>query len=259
MPSAPASLYGGGRQADVQATQGMTALQGAQNYPQQTYQQFAPGLATMAGPSGYDPAATVQAGNFMTGQGMGMYGLGQQLYNLGMDPQSDLYNRMFQQQQEQTRAGEAARGLATTPVGAAMESQANRDFNMAWQNAQLQRALQGAAGAQGMFGAGAQNILGGQGLAGAVPGQQLGVMQGLQQAGLGAYALPQQNIQNWQNYLSAASNAQQQAYQAQLQAYQAKQQQQAGMFGGLGYLGGALLGGPVGGKIGQTVGGWLGA
>lgn len=75
---------------------------------------------------------------------------GQQTYLTALDPQQALYNRTLQQVQDQSRAADSARGLAMSPYSAGLENQATRDFNIDWQNQQLQRqiqALQGFSGA----------------------------------------------------------------------------------------------------------------
>jgi hypothetical protein len=68
------------------------------------------------------------------------------------DPQQALYNRTVQQTQEQTRAGLEARGLDMSPYGAGVEGSALSNFNIDWQNNQLQRMLQGASGVGGLAG-----------------------------------------------------------------------------------------------------------
>lgn len=234
MPSAPASPYTGLGQANTQAVSGMQGLQNMPNYPLQQYQNVAPGMATALQGTDYSPQNTVNWGNYITGQGPGMFAQGNTLMSMGLDPQQEFYNRAFQQQQEQQRAGQSARGILSSPVGAGMEAQSNQMFNELWRNQQAQRAAQLAGAAQGMYGQGTQSILGGQALASAVPGAQLGWAGQLSGLGQAAYAQPQQNIQNWMSYLSGGSNAQQQAYANQLAAYNAKMQQQAGLGAGIG-------------------------
>lgn len=84
--------------------------------------------------------------------------IAQQL-NTAFDPQQALYNQTLQSVTDQTRSGEAARGVANTPYGAQAEGDALSKFNIDWQNQQLQRQQSGidtATGAyQGLIGAGA--------------------------------------------------------------------------------------------------------
>jgi hypothetical protein len=68
------------------------------------------------------------------------------------DPQQALYNRTLQQVTDQTRAGEATRGVADTPFGAAAEGNALSNFNIDWQNQQLQRQESGLGSATGAYG-----------------------------------------------------------------------------------------------------------
>lgn len=80
------------------------------------------------------------------------------------DPRGELYGRTQQQLQDQTRASQMARGIGTTGYGAGLESKAMSDFNIDWQNQQLQRMLQGAQGAGGVFNTGQGGIQAGNAL-----------------------------------------------------------------------------------------------
>lgn len=88
------------------------------------------------------------------------------ILNTAFDPQGSLYNQQFQQNQEQTRASLAARGLNSSGVGLGIENQSNRDFNTNWQNQQLGRQTQGlsAYNANAQSGYGMQAGAAGQGL-----------------------------------------------------------------------------------------------
>jgi hypothetical protein len=68
------------------------------------------------------------------------------------DPQQELYNRTLQQVTDQTRSGEAARGIAMTPYGAAAEGNTISNFNIDWQNNQLKRELEGLGIAGSTYG-----------------------------------------------------------------------------------------------------------
>jgi hypothetical protein len=245
MPTAPSNPYTGLGASNAGALSGMGQIAHGPNYSANTYNQYGGGLAGSLAATNYNPQQNVNYGNYMAQQGQGMYGQGQQLMNMGLDPQQAYYNQAFQQQQEQTRAGEAARGILTSPAGQALETQGNQYFNNLWQNQQAARAAQLAGAANQTYGMGAQNMLGGAGLAAGTVGQQYGQLGQMQQAGLSSYAQPQQATQNYLNYLNQGSNYQQQAYQAQLQAQAQQNQQQSAMYGGigqgLGMLGGLLL------------------
>lgn len=173
-------------------------------------------------------------------QALGQYGVGQNLTNLGvntlpswagtvmntaMDPQNALYARTLQQVQDQANANNAAAGVGTTPYGAGLTNQATTNFNIDWQNAQLQRQLAGLSGAGGALGTGANIAQVGQGLSASAPGQflqssaipystygaigqgQLGALGQLGQFGQAASTLPQQSIQDYLAYIGAGNQA----------------------------------------------------
>lgn len=133
----------------------------AQLYPQYQAQTtaiqnnpYATGAQTAANDSG---AAYTAAGNQATAGGTSAYNMGNslvpystQILNTAFDPQNALYDRTAQQLQDQTRASEAARGLATSPIGAQLENSAMSNFNIDWQNNQLNRQTQGATAASGL-------------------------------------------------------------------------------------------------------------
>lgn len=224
-PPAPANPYTGLSQANTQSLSGMQNLQSMPNYAQNLFGNYGSGLASMLNPTTYNPQDIVNQGNFLSGQGAGMFGQGQQLMNMGLDPQGAYYNQAFQQNLDQTRAAEAARGIATTPYGAGLENMSNQQFNNMWQNQQAMRASQLAGAAQGLYGQGTHTMGSGAGLAAATPTMQMQQLLGLQQAGMNSYALPQQATQNWLNYLNQGTQSQNQAYQNQMQAWQSGQQQ----------------------------------
>lgn len=145
-----------------------------------------PLLQQLAGGS----AATGQA---LSGQAAGLGAplaqAQQQILQTGMDPQSALYNRTAQQVRDQQQAINAMSGVGTSPYGAGVTGQTMANFNIDWQNQQLQRQAQAAQAAQvlssqqlaGLTGAGSLYNLGAQG-AGTLAGQA-GTLagQGLQQ------------------------------------------------------------------------------
>ncbi len=59
----------------------------------------------------------------------------------GYDPQSTLYNREYQKQQDQQNAIDSMSGVAMSPYGAGIAGQASQNFNTDWQNSQLQRQI----------------------------------------------------------------------------------------------------------------------
>lgn len=179
-----------------------------------------------------------QAGQMATGAAGQAYGSGQSLLNAqnqilqsSMDPQQALYNQLLQQTTDQTRAGEAARGLAMSPIGSQIESNALNQFNIDWQNQQLNRQIAGAnaAGTAGRTGVGLQGV-GTQYMqqgsqypytqAQNIAQNQFGAIGANQAAMQGGLAPQQQNIQNlgWYTGLggqSAINAANLQNYNAQ--------------------------------------------
>lgn len=197
--------------------------------------------------------------------------------NTAFDPQQSLYDRTLQQTQEQTRAGLEARGMDMTPYGAGVEGDQLRNFNIDWQNTQLQRQGQGAQNAAalaqtasglgstgaGILGQGVQNqaqlAKAGEGVlaqntlaAGMVPdiaqaglSAQQGALSSLQGGAISAYAQPQQGIQDYLSYLQAATgqnSVNANIYGSQLNAANQAQANSNSM--GLGLLSG--IGGLVG-------------
>lgn len=103
-----------------------------------------------------------QAAQTALGQQQAMYGAGQQILNTAFDPQNALYERTAQQYGDQVNAGQALRGLGTSAVGGQEYNQAMSNFNIDWQNQQLQRQAQGISSAVGANQAGVQqgNLMG---------------------------------------------------------------------------------------------------
>lgn len=134
---------------------GMTALS-----------RYAPGYQNAANAAG---AGYTNAGNALTNLGnldlatqRQLLGAGQNVYNLGLDPQNALYARTVQQLQDQTGVTNSMYGLGSSAAGAGVANQALSNFNIDWQNNQLSRALQGLQGYTG-----AANTAGSYGQAGA--------------------------------------------------------------------------------------------
>jgi hypothetical protein len=175
------------------------------------------------------------------GAGGGLYGLGGTIANTAFDPQSALYSRTAQQLQDQTRAAQGARGIATTPFGAGLESQAMSDFNINWQNQQLQRQLAGGQAAGQLYGQGAALQAGAPGQYLTASGMPYATSQGIGQAQLGTLGAlgqfgaaggqqAQQPISDYMNYLQWATGQAGQSNADQLRAYQAQLGGQQGYF-----------------------------
>jgi len=87
-----------------------------------------------------------QAGGTDLGVQTALDAAGSTAWNTALDPQQALYQRTAQQVQDQSRANTAAAGLGTSPYAAGLENQAASNFNIDWQNQQLQRQLEGLSG-----------------------------------------------------------------------------------------------------------------
>lgn len=74
----------------------------------------------------------------------------QSLFDMGMDPQNELYDRTLHQTREQQRVGQAARGVSMSPYGAGLENDAIKDFNIDWREGALDRAIRGGGAATNM-------------------------------------------------------------------------------------------------------------
>lgn len=153
------------------------------------------------------------------------------ILNTAFDPQSALYQRTQQQLVDQTRAGQAARGVATTPYGAAGESDALRKFDIDWQNAQLgrqatglgaatsglQSGLQTAAGGSALSDTGANNYLSYSGMPystfNTIGQGQLGALSGGQSGVAGSQQLALNPVQAYLQYLGLGNSAGQVANQ----------------------------------------------
>lgn len=173
------------------------------------------------------------------GQQAGQQAMGaaNQLYQTSMDPQQALYDRTLNQIQQQARAANSAAGIGTSAAGVGLENQAVGNFNIDWQNQQLQRELQGAQGAGNVNNQALNMMLGTYGLpyqAGmAVPaGQQAALGQYTQAVGAYPAALNQQMNQA-ANYMGRGQAAQNAAFQQQLLNAQAQNSQAAAIGQGI--------------------------
>jgi hypothetical protein len=241
MPEAPKNPYGGLGQADTGATTGMSNIASGPNYAAEAFKQYGGGLAGSLKATNYNPQQNVSGGQYMMGQSQNMYGQGDRLMNMGLDPQQAYYTQAFNQNREQTRAGLEARGIDSSPAGAAAEVQSNQFFNNMWQNQQAARASQLAGAAAGQYGAGAQNMLGGAGLGAGTVGQQYGQLGQQQAFGLASYAQEQQAVQNYLSYLNQGGSYQMDQYKASMQAQAQQNQQDSAAMGGAGQAAGMAM------------------
>ena len=193
----------------------------------------------------------------------------------GFDPQKQLFNQLFNQQQQQNLASQASAGTANTPYGAGLTEQGNQNFDIAWQNAQLARQGQAAQNAAQLAQIPSADYANASTLA-QLPTYAAGIGNSLlgtgSQLGTGAASflnnVNQQQIQDYLAYLSGSSgnaanllNAQNQSlnagtnlFQAQTGANQNQQQLQNAGLAGLGSLGGSALGAGLGSSVGGGLG-----
>lgn len=102
--------------------------------------------------SGMYQHAAGQAGQLGEQQALGQYNVGQgisglanplsgyagQVMNTAFDPQQALYTQTLQNTEQQQNAQNAASGVGGTPYGAGLSNQALQNFNIGWQQQQLQ-------------------------------------------------------------------------------------------------------------------------
>ena len=178
-----------------------------------------------------------------------------QALNMGFDPQNALYQQQNQQNQDSVNAAQAARGITNSPYGASVSNTANTNFNLDWQNNQLQRALQSLAGYDTAVGSAASNATSAENLgsaganainnAGAVPFAATNTIAGNQSTALnnllsvlgnsGAGTYNNTNLSNLMQYLSLGAGQSNNQAQLSLDNYanqlKASQNASSGMGG----------------------------
>lgn len=217
------------------------AFQSMYSNPYAAAAQSAAGQA--GGMSGDWASRAAAAGQGAMGAGQQALQAGQQVWQTAQDPQQALYNQMQQRVMDQSNVINSQYGLGASPAGAGVAGQNLSNFDIAWQNQQLQRQMQGQQalnqGIGAYTGASQQGLgmgqtgVGMQQQAGALPYQTaqgiaqgqfgaIGANQAAMQGGMQPY---QQNIGNMQQYLGIGQGAQ---AQAASQAYQQQQLQGQG-------------------------------
>lgn len=165
--------------------------QALNSYQQQlaAAQQYSPAYQQAANAAGQGYGNLANTLNTQSGLNFGtqqdLLGAGRNVYQTALDPQSALYNRTVQQLQDQTGATNSMYGLGSSAAGAGLANQAMSNFNIDWQNQQLQRQLAGLQGYAGAAGTAGQYGQLATGQAQAAPGYQL-------QAGQLPYQIAQQ-------------------------------------------------------------------
>lgn len=185
----------------------------------------------------------VGAGMDLMQAGQGMLPYAQSILQTGFDPQRALYDRTLGQVTDQTRAGLAARGINMSPYGAGVENKSLSDFNIDWQNQQLNRQNTAAQGAgylansggnainlgQNVSSLGLQTLTNASGLpyatANTIGTNQMGALGQYGQFGQQAAAIPQQRIADYLQYLGIGNQAAGVANQGYANALTANNQQ----------------------------------
>lgn len=140
---------------------------------------------------GSSPAALGDANNIrglaggMAGAFKGDLGYADQALKDAFDPNKSNFNQQMSDLTDQTRAGEAARGIGMSPYGAGVEANTQGRFRNDWQTAQVGREATGAATAEGLQGQWAA----GQGQAAGMYAQAAGISQNDVANQLKAYGL----------------------------------------------------------------------
>lgn len=156
--------------------------------------------------------AAAQAGNQAQQGSNLLMGNANALTQSGFDPQGDLYRKLQQQNTDQSNVINSMYGVQSSPYGAGVANQSNQNFNIDWQNQQLQRQLaasqgagQAATGAQGLGNSAIQDYL----ASGSIPygayttgvgGVNNALNTYLGQANQGNQS-QQQALQDWMQYL----------------------------------------------------------
>ena len=221
------------------------------------------GFQSAAGTSGAQSTATgaqdtAASGAINTGA-LSLLPGAQSVMNMGLDPQSVLYNQLYQQNADQSNVRNAQYGL-TGQQAAGNANQSATNFNIDWQNQQLTRAIQalgaggnavtqagtGATTAANLGQAGAADTLMGgttpYNTAGTIAGNQSNALTSLMQALLGPTTSSQSTINNLMQYLGLGASQSDAQAQQELANYQAQ-------------LSGTEAGGGIGAALGNLFGG----
>jgi hypothetical protein len=235
-----------------QASSGTTAMGQtldqllAQYMPQMNTQL---GANTAGGQAGSNMATSTIPGATAIGQGsmqgaQQLQGGANSIMNTAFDPQSALYNQLFQQNQDMANVQNTMSGVGTTPYGAGVADQSGQNFNINWQNQQLGRQATGLQGAEAAYGA--AQPLGNAGQAGLVQSAMLpyatqsaaaGANTQALQGGIGATTTASQpTIQDLLSYLGVGNQTNQIYNQGQIGGTNATTAQQQAGWGQLGNL-----------------------
>ena len=181
-----------------------SSTQAYQNLAANPYAGGAQAGANTAGAYGTGTLAPMQAAGAQSLYGAGQTGIpyASQILQTGFDPQSALYNRTQQQTQDQINAQLGMSGLSGSPYGAGVAAQGLSNFNIDWQNQQLQRQTQAASGYGNLVSGAGRGIVGGSDLG----GQAMTTMQAGSQLPYSTYMGQQSDVLGAGSQYAGAAN-----------------------------------------------------
>ena len=229
-------------QQDALAVSKIADVAAMPNYGQGIWDKMSPELLALAGPTGYDPAAPVNAGKSVIDNASGLPGYEKQVFADGFDPQNALRDRTAQQTQQSTRAAMEARGVDSTPYGAGVEADTMKNFNIDWQNNQLNREATAVQAGTTLGTAFDKANTTGIGLETIAPNLQGAAVSSLESAAGGAYAKPQMDAGNNLDYLKQGNANSQTAIQGYNAQVNASNNSLGGIGSAIGSIGGLFAG-----------------
>lgn len=230
--------YQGSGAADSSALSGIGQLGTASQGTQGLYNNAVGGLSGLTAGTNYNPQSGVDAGNNIQGSVAGLPGYADQALATGFNANNGLYNQELGQITDQTRAGEAARGISMTPYGAGVEGQTLTNFNNTWNNQQLQNEATGAGTASSLLGAYNSGQADGAQVAQGAADNSLSSLASLLGSSNSSTGQLQQSIGDYLSYLTGGTSA----GSAQASATNAYNQTNNQAMAGFGNLGGSAIG-----------------
>jgi hypothetical protein len=219
-PKGGSNIYEGGGlpQTAANYSQGTQSLYPSAAGAQDLSAAYTPILASaIGGPTGYNPAQTTAYGNSLSGSAEPLGGYVNQSLTTGYDPQNALFQQQSQLLQDQTRAAEAAQGVAGTPYGASVEGQTMGNFDLQWLNQEQARQQAAAQTASTLLQGEGSGLTAGQNLAAAGPETQSQLLQNAQQGIQSGMAPTQTVLSDLLSYLTSQQQVQLGASQQQQQ------------------------------------------
>lgn len=230
--------YQGSGVADAGALSGVGNLGTAALGSEGLYNNSLPSLEPLANGTNYQSQQGVNAGNNIQGSVAGLPGYANEALSTGFNANNGLYNQELGQITDQTRAGEAARGIAMTPYGAGVEGQTLTNFNNTWNNQQLQNEATGAQTAGSLLGTYNSGQAEGAQVAQGAADNSLSSLSSLLGSSNASTGQLQQSIGDYLSYLTGGTSA----GSAQASATNAANQTANQGLAGFGNLGGTALG-----------------